>query len=171
MKKVYYVLKPSDFEFFSSVDREGEFNYERASDFNGLDSEDSLLFFEGKKFNLFGITFYGKTVKELVTGEKFKIQIIQPENANDRRTMNVYSKDLGTRTVEPKSFKRSVVSSNKIMGFMDYLKEDNLFDTYAQSCASYVKTAQECNQEFQRIANGPDGSLKRELRSSAKAIK
>ena len=29
MKKVYYVLKPSDFEFFSAVDREGEFEFER----------------------------------------------------------------------------------------------------------------------------------------------
>lgn len=169
MKKVYYVLKPSDFEFFSAVDREGEFEFEKAKDFEGLEKEDSLLFFEGKKFNLFGFTFYGKTVKELVTGEKFKIQILQPSDANNHRTMNVYSKDLGTRTSSAKSFNGSIVRSTKIMGFMDYLKENELFDTYAQNCAGYVKTAQECNLEYQRVVSGPNGALKRELRSSARA--
>ncbi len=169
MKKVYYVLRPSDFELFSSVDREGEVTYERAENFEGLDAADSLLFFEGKKFNFLGMTFYGKTVKELVTGQKFKIQIMQPTDASTNRTMSVYSKDLGIRTMEPRSFKRSIVSNTKIVGFFDYLKENSLFDQYISENVEFVKTAQECNQEYQRVVTGPSGELKRELRSAARS--
>lgn len=166
MKKAYYSFKASDFEKFDSVDKNGELKYSKMSDLGMSLPEDNILFFEGKKRTFLSCERYGSNVRELVSGERFKIKISKVKDS-ENYVISISSKNLGLRLKREIPFTSSIPGA-KISGFLNYLKENSLLENYVNGIINYVEEANESNKAYYDIIDGPSKSLKKEISNLAK---
>lgn len=166
MKKAYYSFNANDFEKFDSVDKNGELKFSLMSDLGMSLPEDNMLFFEGKRKKFLSFERYGSNVRELVSGEKFKIKISKVKDS-ENHVISISSKKLGLRLKKEVPFTSSI-SGAKISGFLNYLKESNLLENYVNGIINYIDEAYQSNKEYYDIIYGPSKSLKKEISNLAK---
>lgn len=169
MARAFYQLKSSDFEVYEAVNKNGEYSFNVAKDFDMENKEDNVIFFEGKKNRLFGRTRYSRNVKELVTGEKFKIREVR-NSESKFLFLEFYSKNLLIKTRKPIRFEENLCSGSRIVGFINFLKENKLYERYVLNVVNFFDYVRTKKDEYLQVCNGPDSDMIRELRDTAKKI-
>lgn len=168
MKKAYYIFNPEEFEIFDCVDKNGNIFKKKIENFNMIQKEDNILIFEGKKRTFLNEVSYGSNVKELVSGNKYKIKIVKEKN-------NSYSVCICSRKnkyilSKPQKIEDSIISGQRVSGFLRYLKKENLINDYVAKVIEFNDTISSSIDEYNKIINGPTLEDKEYLKKIIKSL-
>ena len=112
-KKMYFQLQPENFKMYDRISRDGEIRFVRANPFDVADPYYNKMIFVAKhKKNIRG----NITVKEQITGTKFKLKII-PGKGDEPSVVQVYSNKLELRTYGVILLQDAVLPQQKASGF------------------------------------------------------
>lgn len=112
-KKMYFQLQPENFKMYDRISREGDIKFVKADAFDVEDPYYNRMIFVAKyKKNIRG----NFTVKEQITGTKFKLKVI-PGKENEPATVQVYSNKLELRSTGKITVEDIMLSPKKASGF------------------------------------------------------
>lgn len=112
-KKMYFQLQPENFKMYDRISRDGEIKFVRADRFDVADPYYNKMIFVAKyKKNLRG----NITIKEQITGTKFKLKII-PGKGDEPSVVQVYSNKLELRSTGKITVQDVILSPKKASGF------------------------------------------------------
>lgn len=162
-KKVFLMVKPSDFERWSTIDSEGFATYEHVPKFDLYDANLDFLLFEVKtnKEN----TEYDTIATELISGKPFNFSTTRERGI---LLFNLEAEELGLKFHKQLPLGRAITEPNVAAGKMTSInKFGPVKIEYLQAVREMFDTALDRRVTYDTaMAEGPSSSVIRSLRDS-----
>ncbi len=180
-KLMYFQVAPERFSLYERITREGELEFRKADTFDVKDEFYNKLIFVGRHRKLRG----NITVKEQVTGTKFKLKVIPREGKSPE--IKLYNNRLELRSNGTLTADSIVLSPKRAAGFYYSFRAENSEDPemfkrnqeaaaarkeeYVGSVLGFFEDARTCANNYKNDIRLQDKEIQRSLRQLSRKLR
>ena len=172
--KTYFFVKPSNFSRIGEIDIDGNFEYVDYEDFETDEPKENFLIFEAGYTDFEDGRVYSKTCKELITGERFCLDI---KSRLNRRTgkndvtaiissenIGLYSKIMSVESIEDRPSRVSGL-------FYHFIDNPENKESYCRQLKNMFDEASSYKYVYDHSVNGPSHYLRSQMKKTYRRTK